>query len=247
MSTPRRLLRFAIAAPMILAAGEATFLLPYVASLRFFHPVRTAYMWQRPGSVTLAWRPLEKMAPALRESVVTAEDANFTVHHGLDFREMESSWKKNRRKKKYARGFSTITMQLARNLFLTPRKNLLRKALEIGIALEMELVLPKNRILELYLNLIEWGEGVYGAEAASQYYFKTSAASLSPEQAVFLASIIPSPRKWGRWPPGPCIRRRMNVMMTAMRSVKKEPLEMPEETDGEDTDAPREEESQDPP
>lgn len=199
--------------PVFLAAGEMIFLFPYVVSLRFFHPVRTSYMLQRPGPVVLKWRPLNKIAPTLKRAVVNSEDALFYRHHGVDFHEMEASWKKNLRKRKYARGFSTITMQLARNLFLMPDKNLLRKGLEIVIALQMELVLPKDRILELYLNLVEWGKGIYGAEAAARHYFKKPAADLNPDEAAFLASILPNPRKWGQWPPGPYVNRRKGAIL----------------------------------
>jgi len=212
------LYRLLILSPLFLPASLVTLLLPQVVSLRYFHPPMTAYVfersWERLGAFRMEWRPLAQMPEALKDAVVAAEDANFYRHHGVDFKEMRASWKKNQRKKKYARGFSTITMQLARNLFLTPHKNILRKGLEIAIALEMEAVLPKDRILELYLNLIEWGDGVYGAESAAEHYFKRPVASLTPDESAFLAAIIPSPRKWGRWPPGPYVRNRQAVLLS---------------------------------
>lgn len=183
--------------PVTLTAAETIFLFPHIVFLRYFQPVRTAYMMQRPGPVVMEWRPLARISPALKRAVVDAEDASFYRHHGIDIHEMEASWTKNLRKKRYARGFSTITMQLARNLFLMPHKNLLRKGLEIVIALQMELVLPKDRILELYLNLIEWGDGIYGAEAAARHYFNKPALDLNADEAAFLASIVPSPRRRG--------------------------------------------------
>lgn len=177
-------------------------------------------MWQRPGAVGQTWVPLPQISAALQSSVVSAEDATFYEHRGVDFREMRESLKKNRGKRKYARGFSTITMQLAKNLYLTPEKVIVRKILEIALAFEMEALLPKERILELYLNLVEWGPGVYGAEAASRHYFKKTADSLSSGEAAFLAAILPNPRKWGQWPPGPYVRKRMDVLQ-----AKKKPLE----------------------
>lgn len=170
-------------------------------------------MWQMPGGVQQAWVPLPRISAALQSSVVSAEDSNFYEHRGVDFREVRESLKKNHRRGKFARGFSTITMQLAKNLYLTPHKALARKALEIAIAFEMEAFLPKERILELYLNLVEWGPGVYGAEAASRRYFRKTADALSSGEAAFLAAILPNPRKWGRWPPGPYVRRRMDVLL----------------------------------
>jgi monofunctional biosynthetic peptidoglycan transglycosylase len=187
--------------------------------------------------------PIGRISAALQSAVVSAEDANFYEHHGVDFREMRESLKKNQRKGKYARGFSTIPMQLAKNLYLTPRKVLARKALEIAVAFEMELVLAKERILELYLNLVEWGPGIYGAEAASRHYFKKPAEALNAREAAFLAAILPNPRRWGRWPPGPYVRKRMDVLQAraglgGARNGKRrsaEPLpELPEEpTNGE--------------
>ncbi len=208
-----------------------TFTLPPVAALRYWTPSMTSLMWQRRRPVVQTWVPLKDIAPSLKEMVIAAEDANFYRHHGVDFREMEASWKKNKRKKKYARGFSTITMQLARNLYLTPHKNIVRKGLEILIALEMEVLLPKDRILELYLNLIEWGDGVYGAEAAAEHYFSRPAKSLAPSQSAFLAAIVPNPRRWGRWPAGPYVSKRMDILQIRAgfgRDHATAPPELPE-------------------
>jgi monofunctional biosynthetic peptidoglycan transglycosylase len=165
-------------------------------------------LW-KPGRVDQRWVPMKDIAPALASAVVNAEDATFYDHHGIDFKQMREAMEKNRRKKRFARGGSTITMQLAKNLYLTPRKFVFRKILEIGIAFEMELLLPKERILELYLNLIEWAPGIYGVEAAAQHYFRVPAAKLGAGQASFLAAVIPNPKKWGRWPPGPYVKKRM--------------------------------------
>jgi len=178
-------------------------------------------MWQRPGAVKNDWVSLNDISAALQSAVVAAEDANFYEHHGVDFDEMKKSIEKNQKKKRYARGFSTITMQLAKNIYLTSHKHVARKVLEIGIAFEMEWLLSKERILELYLNLVEWSEGVYGAEAAANHYFRRNAGQLGPEQASFLAAILPNPRKWGRWPPGPYVRKRMGILQERTGSLGK--------------------------
>ncbi len=169
-------------------------------------------MWRDLLMIDQRWVSMDKIAPALKNSVIAAEDANFYEHHGVDFRAMKEAWERNQKRKKYARGFSTIPMQLAKNIYLFPMKTVFRKGIEIALAFEMEIFVPKERILELYLNLIEWGPKIYGAEAASHYYFKKPAADLSAGEAAFLAAIIPNPKKWGRWPPGPYVRRRMSLL-----------------------------------
>ncbi|HPG29163.1 MAG TPA: monofunctional biosynthetic peptidoglycan transglycosylase [bacterium] len=142
------------------------------------------------------WKPLSKISPHLRKSVIAAEDAHFYEHFGFDFKGMENAMKKNKKSKKVKFGGSTITQQLAKNLFLWPGRSYLRKGLEAYYSLLLEIFLSKNRILEIYLNVIEWGNGIFGAEAASLKYYKISSESLSPMQAATLAVIIPNPRKY---------------------------------------------------
>jgi monofunctional biosynthetic peptidoglycan transglycosylase len=126
--------------------------------------------------------------------VISAEDPNFWKHRGLDRGAMWDALKKDWRERRFVRGGSTVDQQLAKNLYLSPSKNPLRKVQEIIVAMEMEIFLGKKRILEIYLNVIEWDGGIYGAEAAAQHYFNSSASSLTPEQAAYLAAIIPGPR-----------------------------------------------------
>jgi monofunctional glycosyltransferase len=220
VSTVGKLFVFLCWTPVIAVGVFLVFTLPPVLSLRWAHPVRTAFMWQKPGGVDERWVPLGGIAPALTSDVVSAEDATFYDHHGVDFHQMQESLKKNQRKKGYARGFSTITMQLAKNIYLTHRKVVFRKLVEIAIAFEMEALLSKDRILELYLNLIEWAPGVYGAEAAARHYFRKPAEDLSPGEAAFLAAIIPNPKKWGRWPPGPYVLKRMEVLEGSRKTIE---------------------------
>jgi monofunctional biosynthetic peptidoglycan transglycosylase len=140
------------------------------------------------------WVPYERISSNLTRAVLAGEDIRFFHHSGVDWQAIQVAIKQNWKEQRLARGASTINQQLAKNLFLSPSKNPVRKLHEALIAWEMEHILDERRILELYLNVIEWGDGVYGAEAAAHYYFNTSAATLDVEQAVFLAAIIPNPR-----------------------------------------------------
>ncbi len=140
------------------------------------------------------WKPLSEIASPLQEAVLIGEDDRFFEHEGIDTEAMEESLEANLKKKKIVRGGSTITQQLAKNLFLSSSKNPLRKIKEIVMALLMEKMLNKARILEIYLNVIEWGKGIYGAEAASLHYFGKSAKNLNSDEAAYLAAIIPNPQ-----------------------------------------------------
>jgi len=146
-----------------------------------------------PCPMEKTWEPLSEISKNLQEAVLIGEDDAFFEHEGIDPEAIRESIELNLKKKKFARGGSTITQQLVKNLYLSPSKNPFRKAKEILMALFMEKMLTKQRILELYLNVIEWGKGIYGAEAASQFYFHKSCKILSPEEAAYLSAIIPNP------------------------------------------------------
>ncbi|MBO0800483.1 MAG: monofunctional biosynthetic peptidoglycan transglycosylase, partial [Blastocatellia bacterium] len=139
------------------------------------------------------WIPYQNISPQLVRAVLIGEDIRFFHHSGIDWMGVRLAIEKNWKEKRFVRGGSTITQQLAKNLFLSPARNPLRKLHEMLIAWEMEQILGKRRILEIYLNVIEWGDGIYGAEAAARHYFGISAASLDTDQAVFLSAIIPAP------------------------------------------------------
>jgi monofunctional glycosyltransferase len=143
--------------------------------------------------------PLSEISPALQHAVVAAEDARFFQHHGFDWKEVRTAAEDDLENGK-RRGASTITQQLVKNLFLSTGGSFLRKGVEFTIVPITEFVLPKNRILELYLNVIEWGRGVYGAEASAQFYYHVPARKITRDQAIDLASILPAPlrRKPGR-------------------------------------------------
>ncbi|MBM3810600.1 MAG: monofunctional biosynthetic peptidoglycan transglycosylase [Acidimicrobiia bacterium] len=136
---------------------------------------------------------LHRIAPDLRHAVIAAEDGRFYDHQGVDFEEMKKVYEDSVERGKRLRGGSTISQQLVKNLFLTTHRSPVRKALEYALVPLAELILPKERILELYLNIIEWGPGVYGAQAAAKYHYGASAARLSREQAARLAAVIPDP------------------------------------------------------
>ncbi len=140
-----------------------------------------------------SWTPYERISTNLVRAVIAGEDIRFFHHSGIDLAAIRLAMQKNWQEKRLARGASTINQQLAKNLFLSSSRNPVRKLHEALIAVEMKYILGERRTLELYLNVIEWGDGIYGAEAAAHHYFNLSAASLSNEQSAFLAAIIPNP------------------------------------------------------
>lgn len=147
------------------------------------------------------WVPLTRISPHLQRAVIAAEDAKFCRHGGFDWQAVDSAIERRRQGGRVV-GASTISMQTAKNLFLWPARTYFRKTGEAYITVWLETLLSKRRILELYLNVIEFGPGLYGAEAAAQHYFKVSAADLSPAQAAQLASVLPSPLNWRPVPSG---------------------------------------------
>jgi monofunctional biosynthetic peptidoglycan transglycosylase len=140
--------------------------------------------------------PLSRISVQLQHAVIAAEDGRFYEHHGIDWLELRKVADRSVERGKLGRGASTITHQLVKNLFLTTSRSVLRKGAEFALAPAAELVLSKRRILELYLNVIEWGPGIYGAEAASRHYYGIPASRLSRQQACRLAAIIPNPLRW---------------------------------------------------
>lgn len=172
---------------------------PPAVHLVFARPGLTAYMRADPnGHVEYEWRPLSKISTYLRQAVVVAEDDQFFAHQGYDWKAIKLAARVNMKRGRFSHGGSTITMQLARNLYLSPEKSLSRKLKEFLIALKLERTLSKERILELYLNVVEWGNGIYGAEAAARHYFGKFAKDLSKDEAAYLASILPRPRFYDR-------------------------------------------------
>lgn len=173
-----------------------------LAALRWANPPTTAVQAQRrieawlhhkPYQKRYQFVPLARISPDLQHAVISAEDARFFQHHGIDWAEVQNVVDKDLDEGRLGRGGSTITQQLLKNLFLTTSRSLIRKAVEFTLAPVIELILPKKRILELYLNVIEWGPGIFGSEAASRAWYGIPAARIDREQAARLAALIPSP------------------------------------------------------
>jgi monofunctional biosynthetic peptidoglycan transglycosylase len=169
----------------------------------------------------------ERISSHLKRAVLVTEDAAFFGHEGVDFDELEKSFELNWKKGQFLRGGSTITQQLAKNLYLSPSKNPVRKFREFLIARRLEAELSKRRIFEIYLNVIEWGDGLYGAEAAARRYYNTPAAALEPEQAAMLASMIFNPRKYTPALPTPFLQRRQQLILGRMGAIAPPPPDQP--------------------
>jgi monofunctional biosynthetic peptidoglycan transglycosylase len=179
--------------------------LPDVATLRTTNPASTALMEAREAQAAAQgerldrrwiWVPSSRISPHLRRAVVVAEDASFFTHEGFDWEGMKDAALYDLEKGALKRGGSTITQQLAKNLYLSSERSMFRKAQEALITRSLEHHLTKERILELYLNVAEWGTGVYGAEAAARHHFRKSASELTEDEAAWLAAILPSPRRY---------------------------------------------------
>jgi len=164
--------------------------------------------------------PYSRISNALKRAMIAAEDAKFVEHEGFDWDGIELAIEKNQKRGRIVAGGSTITQQLAKNLFLSGSRSWLRKGEEAIITLMLEAMLDKQRIFELYLNVIEWGNGVFGAEAAAQRYFGVSAARLSPEQAARLAAMAPNPRFYERNPGAPGLSRKIHIILARMPAAE---------------------------
>lgn len=165
------------------------------------------------------WVPYAKISPHLKRALIAAEDGKFLDHEGFDFDAIQQAYEKNLKKGKIVAGGSTISQQLAKNLFLSPERSGIRKVQEAVITLMIELVMDKRRILEIYLNVIEWGDGVFGAEAAARHYYGSSAASLSVYQSARLAAMVPRPRFYDRNRGAPWLARKTEIIMGRMTAA----------------------------
>lgn len=198
-----------------------------VALYRFVPPPITWLMVQRlfeGRGFDRRWVPLERISPQLVRAVMAAEDARFCEHFGFDFEAIERAMRANERGRGPLRGGSTISQQTAKNIFLWPRRDWVRKGLEAYFTLLIELIWGKPRIMEVYLNSVEWGPGVYGAEAAARRNFGVSAKGLTPAQAARLAAILPKPLAWKAARPGPYVKRRSGKIVRNAAAVRREGL-----------------------
>jgi len=199
--------------------------LPDVRVLARENPRSTAFMALRAREAEEAgrtftirqrWVPYGRISPNLTRAVVVTEDAAFFDHDGIDLNEIRASMERNWEEGRFARGASTITQQLAKNLYLSPSRNPVRKLRELFITRRLEASLNKRRILELYLNVIEWGDGIFGCEAAARAYFGKSAADLSREEAALMAAAIINPRELSPARPGRRLLRRQQIALRRM-------------------------------
>jgi monofunctional biosynthetic peptidoglycan transglycosylase len=181
------------------------FVYPDVSTLRKVNPKKSAFMeyreneWLRQGKkkkIVQQWVPLSQISPYLIKAVIIAEDDKFWSHEGFDFDAMQKALEKDLKQKKFKVGGSTISQQLAKNLYLSPSKNPIRKLKEAVLTWRLERNLPKKRIIEIYLNVAEWGDGLFGIEAASRRYYDKPASDLSAPEAAKLAAVLPNPRRY---------------------------------------------------
>jgi monofunctional biosynthetic peptidoglycan transglycosylase len=228
--------------------------LPDVRLLAGQNPTTTAFMELRARQARARggeprrlqrWVPYDQISPDLMSAVLVAEDDAFWQHEGVDFEQLQQSLRIDWARGRMIRGASTITQQLAKNLYLSPSRNPMRKARELVIARRLEAELSKARILELYLNVIEWGDGIYGAEAAARTYFHVSAADLGPSEAALLAGAIINPRVLSPAHPSQRLVRRQQIILRRMKvAPKKDELDVPPreepETPGDDLSEPEE-------
>ena len=213
--------------------------LPDVRPLKTQNPTTTAFIELRAEEARARgakprrvqrWVGYSRVSPDLKRAVLVAEDDAFWQHEGVDFEQLQESIEKDFAQGRFVRGGSTITQQLAKNLYLSPSKNPLRKLREFVIARRLEAELKKARILELYLNVIEWGDGIYGVEAASHAYFNTPAANLGPSESALLAAAIVNPRIFNPSKPSRGLLKRQQLILKRMGAVTPpEPVVTPPE------------------
>ncbi|HTY63325.1 MAG TPA: monofunctional biosynthetic peptidoglycan transglycosylase [Acidobacteriota bacterium] len=202
---------------------------PDVAVLAKENPKSTAWMEMRDRESRAEgkkprryqiWMPIQSISADLKNAVLIAEDAAFFQHEGLDYGEIREAIKINAEKMEFARGASTITQQLAKNLYLSPSRNPFRKIKEIFLTFSLERHVTKRRIFEIYLNVIEWGDGVYGAEAAARRYYGKSCSELSREEAAALAAVIINPRRYSPINPNKRIHNRIAMIQARMEKYR---------------------------
>ncbi len=183
-----------------------------------FMEIRLAELRQKDPQAQLRkqWVPYAKISPHLKRAIIASEDAKFVDHEGFDWEGIQKAIEKNQKRGKVVAGGSTISQQLAKNLFLSPAKTPWRKAEEAVITLMLETLWSKQRIFEVYLNVIEWGNGVFGAEAAARHYYGISAAQLGPEQSARLAGMVPNPRFYDRNRNAPGLARKSAIILGRM-------------------------------
>lgn len=226
--TTMKIVRWSLGLALLALLAYQAFLFVQVIGLRWNNPQTTAFMEAERQRLTSQksnvkirqnWVPYSAIATPVKRAVIAAEDAGFAFHDGVDWESIEKAARENIRRGQVRRGGSTITMQLAKNLFLSSDRSYARKAQELVITGMLELALDKQRILELYLNTAEWGLGVFGIEATAQHYFDVSASQLDAMQAAWLASVLPSPKRFDRNRESDYLTQRAFIILERMPLV----------------------------
>jgi monofunctional biosynthetic peptidoglycan transglycosylase len=187
----------------------------------FMREQRSALQEKNPkAEIRQTWVPYNRISNNLKRAIIASEDANFSEHEGVDWDALQKAYEKNTRKRKVVSGGSTITQQLAKNLFLSGSRSYLRKGQELVITYMLEMLMDKQRIFEIYLNVVEFGTGTFGAEAASRHYYRTGAASLNAGQAARLAVMLPNPRYYDAHRDTNYLNRRTATILARMNSAE---------------------------
>jgi monofunctional biosynthetic peptidoglycan transglycosylase len=225
----QRIRRWALIALIVFIVGPFALILP----LNLVQPVTTMVMLRRTGErLFQGKRPIyprrtvvsrDELSPLLRRAVLASEDDRFYLHDGFDFEEINNALERAKHGRRL-RGASTISQQVAKNLFLWEGRSYVRKGLEAWLTVVLELCLPKDRILDIYLNAAEWGDGIFGAEVAAQTFFHTSAKRLTRDQAARMAAVLPAPRRWA--PTGAIAGRRTSWVLDRMRYAAPKPSDL---------------------
>lgn len=228
MKTLRKLLLWIILAPVAVVLAIQLYFFAQIwwwvdhnpSSTRFMREQLSELREKNPkAKLRHKWVPYNRVSNNLKRAIIAAEDSNFSGHEGVDWQAMQRAYERNTRKGKVVAGGSTITQQLAKNLFLSGERSYLRKAQEVVITYMLEYWMDKERIFEIYLNVVEWGNGVFGAEAAAQHYYGVSAASLSNYQAARMAVMLPRPRFYDRNRGSAYLARRTELILRRMGSA----------------------------
>lgn len=229
MKLLRRLLFWLVGVPLLLLLLLQAYFLIQIGWWVNFNPDSTSFMRQQlsvlqeknpDAKLQHQWVPYQRISNHLKRAVIASEDDSFVDHEGVDWEAMQKAYEKNQKKGKVVSGGSTITQQLAKNLFLSGQRSYLRKAQELVISYMLEACMSKQRILEIYLNSVEWGVGVFGAEAAAHHYYGISAASLSAPQAARLAVMLPKPRYFDKNQGSAYLQRRTELILKRMNSAE---------------------------
>jgi len=224
----QRALLWTLAGLVVIVLAWLAWIAGHIAWWKTHPPHETAFMAQRMHTLLATnphavlryrWVPYERISDHLKRAMIAAEDAHFIEHEGFDWEGVQAALEKNQRRGRVVAGGSTITQQLAKNLFLSPARSYWRKFEEAVITVLLESMLEKQRIFELYLNVIEWGSGVFGAEAAAQRYFGIAARELNAEQAARLAAMAPNPRFYERNQGAPGLSRKIRIIIGRMAAT----------------------------